>query len=83
MAILPYLFPMKTTIDLPDDLLHRAKIAAAQRKTTLKELVQTGLDWVLRSGADDPDHAAALARLQKGLHLGGKPLTRDQTHARR
>lgn len=83
MAILPYLFLMKTTIDLPDDLLHRAKVAAAQRKTTLKELVQTGLDWVLRSSADDPDHAAALARLQKGLRLGGKPLTRDQTHARR
>ncbi len=30
---------MKTTLDLPDDLLHRAKVVAAQRKTTLKELV--------------------------------------------
>lgn len=82
MAVFQYLFLMKTTIDLPDDLLHRAKVAAAQRKTTLKELVQTGLDWVLRTSADDPGHAAALARLQKGLHLGGQPLTRDQTHAR-
>jgi hypothetical protein len=73
---------MKTTIDLPDDLLHRAKIAAAQRKTTLKELVQTGLDWVLRSDAEATDRSAALARLEKGLRLGGRPLTRGQAHER-
>jgi hypothetical protein len=73
---------MKTTIDLPDDLLHRAKIVAAQRKTTLKELVHTGLDWVLRSDAETADRTAALARLQQGLRLGGRPLTRDQAHER-
>jgi hypothetical protein len=74
---------MKTTIDLPEDLLHRAKIVAAQRKITLKELVQTGLDWVMRPDTASPDQQAALARLQKGLRLGGKPLTRDQAHERR
>ncbi len=73
---------MKTTIDLPDELLHRAKVAAAQRKTTLRELMQTGLDWVLRSEADETVRPAALARLQKGLHLGDKPLTRDEAHER-
>ena len=73
---------MKTTIDLPDDLLHRAKVAAALRKTTLKELVQAGLDWVLRSETETPDRSAALARLQKGLRLGGQPLTRDEAHER-
>lgn len=73
---------MKTTIDLPDDLLHRAKVAAAQRKTTLKELVRTGLDWVLRSETGASDRDEALAQLRRGLHLGGKPLTREQTHDR-
>lgn len=73
---------MKTTIDLPDDILHRAKVVAAQRKTTLKELVQTGLDWVLRNEEALPEREEALAHLRKGLHLGGKPLTRDQTHER-
>lgn len=38
---------MKTTIDLPEALLHRAKITAAQRKTTLKELVVQGLDHAI------------------------------------
>lgn len=74
---------MKTTIDLPDDLLHRAKVAAAQRRTTLKELVQTGLDWVLRSDAEAPDRKAALERLKEGLRLGGQPLTRSQVYDRR
>ena len=73
---------MKTTIDLPEGLLHRAKVVAAQRRTTLKELVVAGLDWSLRSDAKSPDRQAALARLQKGLRLGGQPLTRDQAHER-
>jgi hypothetical protein len=73
---------MKTTIDLPETLLHRAKVVAAQRKTTLKELVLLGLDWVLQSGSAAPDRQAALTRLQKGLNLGGQPLTREQAHER-
>ena len=73
---------MKTTIDLPEAILHRAKIVAAQRKTTLKELVLLGLDWVMGSGPEAPDRKAALARLQKGLRLGGRRLTRDQAHER-
>jgi len=73
---------MKTTIDLPDDILHRAKVAAAQRRTTLKELVMAGLDWVLRPEAEQTDRQAALSRLQKGLRLGGQPLTRERSHER-
>jgi hypothetical protein len=75
---------MKTTIDLPDEILHRAKIVAAERRTTLKALVLVGLDHVLHSMTETPDvQAEALARLQKGLPLGGQPLTRDQAHERR
>lgn len=83
MAILPYLFLMKTTIDLPDELLHRAKVAAAKRRTTLKELVKDGLDLVLRDDAEDSNRAEALARLRKGLPLSGKPLNRNEIHERR
>ncbi len=42
-----YIAHVKTTIDLPDDILHRAKVVAAQRKTTLKELVLQGLDYAI------------------------------------
>ena len=40
---------MKTTIDLPDSLLHRAKITAARRHTTLKGLIIAGLEKELHS----------------------------------
>lgn len=74
---------MKTTIDLPDDVLHRAKIVAAQRRTTLKELFLAGLELVMKLDTDAPARQAALARLRQGLPLGGQPLTREQAHERR
>jgi hypothetical protein len=74
---------MKTTIDLPDEVLHRAKIVAAQRRTTLKCLFLSGLELVMKSDAEAPARQAALARLRQGLNLGGQPLTRDQVHERR
>ena len=38
---------MKTTIELPDAIVHRAKIIAAERRVTLRELVLQGLEHVL------------------------------------
>lgn len=76
-----YLWPhMKTTIDLPDAILQRTKIAAARRRTTIKNLVIEGLETVLREDAPEPPPSDALARLRHGYHLGGKPLTRDEAH---
>jgi len=37
---------MKTTVELPDPLLRRAKIVAARRGATLKQLVVEGLEHV-------------------------------------
>ena len=63
---------MKTTIDLPDDLLHRAKIVAAQRKTTLKELVLQGLDYAIENPAPTGDpEAQRKERASKLLKLLG------------
>jgi predicted transcriptional regulator len=48
---------MKTTLDLPDDLLIKAKTLAAQRKTTLKAIVESALRSALRPPAEmeNPD----------------------------
>jgi hypothetical protein len=73
---------MKTTIDLPDSLFHRAKIAAAERRTTLKDLVIAGLTLVTAHGSESAGREEALARLRQGFHLGGKALSREKTHAR-
>jgi len=48
---------MKTTLDLPDDLLIEAKTLAARRKTTLKAIVESALRREIRPGAEleNPD----------------------------
>jgi hypothetical protein len=80
---------MKTTIDLPEEILHRAKIVAAQRKTTLKELVITGLNHAL----DTPPKQEEIQRRQRAsrliaaLSMGRNtepigPLNRDELHDR-
>jgi hypothetical protein len=43
---------MKTTLDLPEDLLIEAKTVAAQRRTTLKAIVENALRRELRFFAD-------------------------------
>lgn len=72
---------MKTTIELPDSILRRTKIAAAKRQTSVKRLVIEGLEMVLREAESNPDTGDAIARLERGYHLGGQPLSREQSHA--
>ncbi len=50
---------MKTTIELPDALLHKAKVVAAQRRTSLKALVEQGLEYVLHGPPVTPSQGAA------------------------
>jgi predicted transcriptional regulator len=40
---------MKTTIELPDDLLERSKAVARRENSTLKALVEEGLRLALRA----------------------------------
>jgi hypothetical protein len=79
---------MKTTIDLPDDLLLQAKVAAAQRKTTLRELVIQGLDHTLQASpaAEDVRRRDRARRLLAGLQgrntVPMKPLRRGEIYER-
>ncbi len=79
---------MKTTIDLPDDILHRAKIVAVQRKTTLKELVIQGLEHATRHSAEDAEKvrkervAGLIAALQASNTEPMKPLSRSEIYDR-
>ncbi|MDA0345978.1 MAG: hypothetical protein O3C43_05755 [Verrucomicrobia bacterium] len=73
---------MKTTIDLPDELLERSKITAAKRRTSFKKLVIEGLEKVISAEDNVPSSTNALKRLKRGYDLGNKPLSRDEIHAR-
>ena len=41
---------MKTTIELPDELVRSAKAHAAKQNITLQELIERGLRLVIREG---------------------------------
>ena len=43
---------IKTTIELPDAILERTKVAAAHRRTSMKNLVIQGLEMVLQKEVD-------------------------------
>lgn len=80
---------MKTTIDFPEEILHRAKIVAAQRKTTFRELVIAGLVHSLDSPPKDEEarRRERAARLISALSKGRNTdpvgsLNRDELHDR-
>ena len=69
---------MKTTLDLPDDLVRRIKVQAAQSDSKLKDLVAQLLEAGLRASRGD-QAAAALPKPVKRLH--GGPLTAEAIEA--
>ena len=80
---------MKTTLDLPEDVLIQAKIYAAQHRTTLKELVTEGLRRVISPSAGEIEAAQRtrserlIAALKDLGHTGTVvPLKREEIHDR-
>jgi hypothetical protein len=79
---------MKTTIDLPDEVLIKAKIFAAERRTTLRELVVEGLKRVTEIPTEDEKEKrrAELERLLKAMQASNTepmiPLKREEIYER-
>ena len=61
---------MKTTVALPDDLVIEVKKAAAERRTTIRDLVERGLR---RELAADAPHAAVDRSIRWVTVDGGLP----------
>jgi len=57
---------VKTTIDLHDELLRRAKIRAAERGETLRELVERAVRRELESGDTGTEYVPADAAVGGG-----------------
>jgi hypothetical protein len=68
---------MRTTVDLPDDLLKRAKIAAVQRGTSLRELIGQALERELE---DKPRKRRRMAEppVKLGKDVVVHPLTNEE-----
>jgi hypothetical protein len=52
---------MKTTVELPDDLLERSKAVAQRENSTLKALIEEGLRLALRERTRTRKRAAPFA----------------------
>jgi hypothetical protein len=74
------------TLSLPKDVLHRVKIAAARRGTSISRLLRTTLERIAE--ADDAYERAkrrSLASLRRPADLGTRgrrPVSRDELHER-
>ena len=79
---------MKTTIDLPEELLRTAKIHAAENQTTLKELVVKGLQVVTGGDAErkEAERQERIRKLLSDFQFENtepiKPLTREECYDR-
>ena len=76
---------MKTTIELPDMVVQRAKVLAAERRTTLRELVLQGLEHVLSEKRVSAQERARnlFAEMDKlPAFSAGERLNRSDAHAR-
>ncbi len=71
------------TLRMDENVLKQAKRAALEQDQSVSQWV-SGL--IAQAVARDSTYAAARRRalriLDTGVHLGGKPLTREQAHAR-
>lgn len=73
------------TISLPEDLLRRARVAAAEQDRSLTSLVEQQLEKLLKDD-DEYDRIWAeefrLMREDSGMRIGEKTWTRDDLHDR-
>jgi hypothetical protein len=71
------------TLSLSAEVITKAKILAAQRKTSLSRLFADCIEELLTQ--DESYQAArrrALVHLKKGFDLGARPVSREELHAR-
>ena len=79
---------MKTTIDLPDDLFHKIKVLAAERRTTLKDLMIQALNLLTQSPpeTEKKQRKDNMKRLLKAMQADNTepmvPLNREEIYDR-
>lgn len=80
---------MKTTFELPDELFLKAKILAAERRMTLKEILIQALQGYMQETpeAEAIERKATMKKLLKAMQASNTepmvPLTREEIYAKR
>ena len=71
---------MRTTLELPDAVARRAKLAAVRRDMTLKDLVVAALEHELDAGSAKPTGGALYLPLIPSRKPGSRRLSPDEVH---
>lgn len=75
--------PKNITLKVDETLLKKCRQIAVSKEKSLSQWV---VDLMSRAVAEQSGYARArrraLKRLEKGFHLGGKPLSRESLHER-
>jgi len=71
------------TLSLDKELIRKARVLAAQRSTSVSQMLSTLLGELVED-AEHYDRAkrSAISRLETGYHFGGRPAKRDELHER-
>jgi len=72
---------MRTTLDLPDQLARRAKLAAVRRGVPFKQLVAEALEQQLESGKSKSANSTLSLPLIRSRDPGSMKLSPDQIDA--
>lgn len=71
------------TVSLGKDLIQKLRIIAAKRATSISRLLSKELELIVeRSEHYENAKRRAIAAMDSGFHLGGKPVNRDDLHER-
>lgn len=71
------------TIRMKEDILKKCRFAAVEEDMSLSQWVAAQLEQVIRHReVRQKVRERAIRRLEKGLHLGGRPIDRDAAHER-
>jgi hypothetical protein len=71
------------TVSLSVETIQRAKMLAAQRSTSISQLLAEQIESLMgEHDAYEQAATSAIARMERGLHLGGQRIIRDALHER-
>lgn len=72
------------TVSLGTHIIQKAKILAAKRSTSISGMLAQQIESLVSiDDAQERASASAIARMERGLHLGGRrPVNREVLHER-
>lgn len=79
---MPGIQKQNVTVSLSVSTVHKAKVLAAKRSTSISALLAGQIEALVnQDDAYERAAASAIARMKRGFHLGGGPLvSRDELH---